>query len=98
MAERLGPSLEWWLDEPWAFVLYIYLQAQERDRVTMWRARMERINLATLIGLAFNQPKGLAIEQQAALADAAAPVPTDAALARGRRMLRKLRKGKVLVS
>lgn len=98
VAERIGPSLEYWLGQPFAFALWTWHQLQELDRQRAWVARMDRINAAVLQSMAFNEPKKLAVERAAAIRDAgpASKLAPAEVLTIGQRILRYIRKGKVL--
>jgi hypothetical protein len=46
LAERLGPSIDWWLVQPFAFGLWCFYRLQELDRRRTWLARMAGIEAA----------------------------------------------------
>lgn len=100
LAERLGPSVEWWEDEPFAFVLWSHQLLDQLDRRRSWERRMERIEAAELMNLAVNQPERLANERSRIEASAAGRSSPAAAsvIEIGERMARFIRKGKVLES
>ncbi len=101
MAERLGPSFAWWLEAPFALALWSYHQLQDVDRGRRWVARMDRLEAAELMHLAVNKPEALRDERARILALAAGETSVDqlaAIRARGERMARFIRKGKVLES
>lgn len=59
---------------------------------------MNRIDSAILLSLAFNEPRRLDRERDAALRDAAAPIDDASVLARGLAMADEIERGQVLVS
>lgn len=75
LAERAGPSLDWWLTQPFAFALWTYRQLQEWDRRRQFAARMERIELAGLMSLAFHEPKKLQEERERVISEASSREP-----------------------
>lgn len=80
-------------------MVWVWWQLQEQDRKRAWSDRMQRINTAILLGMAFNEPDKLANERRAALADARRRMTPEAAtdlVARAKRMARYIRKGRVL--
>lgn len=99
VAEQTHDSLTYWLTQPWMFTLYTYFQITERERGRQWTERMQRIEAATLMALAFHEPKRLADERSAAIAAASATAAdTETARARGLAMLADMKRGGILVS
>lgn len=76
LAERLGPSLVWWLAQPLAFALWSYYHVQEYDHRTGWVDRIRRINSAHLSALAYHEPRKIDDERRLAIADAGPPPST----------------------
>lgn len=71
--ERQGGSPAEWDEEPWEFVLYSYLHLKDLDRRRAWVERMQRLEAAELMALAFHKPERLADERSRILASAAGP-------------------------
>ena len=69
-AERLGGTVEHWLESPWAWTLYWYLDLQEQDKRRSWVERMNRIATAEMFAMAMHEPSRLSREREAAVADA----------------------------
>jgi len=70
----LHGALADWLRRPWEYVLYWYFVLQERDRRERWQERMQRLDTASLIAIAFHEPKRLADERASAIAAAGPPI------------------------
>ena len=77
VAERLGPTLDYWRGQPFAFLLWSFHHLQELDRRRTWVARMHRIEAGGMTAMAFHDPKLLDKERDRALADAAAGPSAD---------------------
>lgn len=96
VAERLGPSLEWWFTRPYALLLWAYCHLQELDRRRGWLNRLHRIDLVELMNLALLDPQQLPAERRMHMAAAASAESDEAARARGLRMIADIRAGQVL--
>lgn len=97
LSERLGPSLDWWLKEPFAFVLWSYCHLQELDRRHGWEHRMHRVENAGFTAIAFHDPSRLDQERRLIIADAAARNLDDAELlTRARSMAAMIESGRVM--
>ena len=96
MAQELGPSLAWWLDEPFAFLLWSFYTLQDNERRTGWEERMKRLETAALAAIAFHDPARLEQERQNAIGDAAPRTADEQLIARARRMVADIERGKVL--
>lgn len=86
LGERVGPSLEWWLERPFAYALYAYRHLQEIDRRRDFIARVQRIEQGQLMAMAFHEPSKLAAEYRMAIADAGPVQDSAEVLDLGRRL------------
>lgn len=97
MAQRLGPSLEWWLEQSFAFALWSFHQLCDGDRARHWSERMQRLEGAEMMAIASHKPEVLAQERTRIIAMAATRnLPTFDPVEHGERMARFIRKGHVL--
>lgn len=96
LAERVGPSLAWWLERPFAYALFTYRHLQELDRRRDFTDRMQRIHQAQLMAIAFHEPSKLAAEYTRELAAVAPSINADDLRAFSEQMTRDLEAGKVL--
>ena len=81
----MGPSIEYWRGQPFAYLLWSYRHLQELDRRHQWVGRMHRLDGAVLGAMAFHDPKLLEVERGKALADARdSGAPDDEAMERAR--------------
>jgi hypothetical protein len=87
-----------WSRRPWAYVLWCYWHLQAADRMREWVARMQRIEAAELLALAFHEPGKLGREREAAIAAAARPLSDEEARARGLGRLADMERGGVVFS
>lgn len=98
VAERQGPSLPFWLAQPWAFTLYTYHVLQQRDHARRWMERTYRLETAELIAIGFHEPPKLQRERDAVRAAASKQPEIDEARARGRALFAELERSKVMES
>lgn len=96
LARDVGPSVEAWLDRPFAWALYVFRHLEELDALDDWVARIRRIEAGMLTHFAFSNAKELEREQQRAIADAGPVQDTDEVLETGRRIAREIESGRVL--
>lgn len=89
LAERVGPSYDYWLDAPFALALLVYRELQDRDHRQRWLARIDRIEAAELMAMAFHDPQRLQGARRDAIADAAGK-PDGDEIARAREMIEQL--------
>lgn len=91
LAERLGPSIDYWLEEPFAFAFWCWHQLQEHDRIRAWRDRANRLSAAELQSLAQHAPQKLSDERQALYSAARSrPSDPDAETTRGKSLARRI--------
>lgn len=87
MSRATGRSLRMVAFAPYHLTLYEYLQLLEAERIEGVLDRLHAVNEAALMSLAFNEPKKLRDEYDAA-ADAAGLLPTaDEARAKGLKVI-----------
>lgn len=86
LAERVGPSVLYWQDQPFAYVLWTYRHLQELDRRRQWLGRMQRIESAMLMAAGFHDPKMLDREREKAIAAAGRAVDHESLLTQGEAM------------
>lgn len=87
-----------WFAEPWAFVLWTYLQLQEIDRRRQWVERMQRIELGYLMNWAFAGSRELDAARSAAIRAAAGPIGAKeiAAIIRGDEVAEDMKRARVV--
>jgi hypothetical protein len=70
LAERLGPSIDWWLVQPFAYGLWCFYRLHELDRRRTWLARMAGIEAALLTHWAMHNPDGIGNTSSKLIAEA----------------------------
>ena len=90
VAERVGPSLDWWLAQPFAYLLWTYYHLQELDRRRGWLLRMRGTEQAWMNAYAFHDPDRIKQKREEILAEAASTDADETVLDRGRQLLADL--------